>query len=146
MDPRNYPVLSATLIAPVVAWLTARYLPGLELSDEQATVIATGILAAGSFLATSLVRTKRTLPDPEATRSNSAVEVRPTTYRVRDDESGGGYQSGSRPASEMPPPTTGVRRDPLVRPPARHLKGDKPPGRDDPQWLAKPPPGHDVGP
>jgi hypothetical protein len=84
-DPRNYPVLSATLVAPVVAWLAARYLPGLELTDEQATVIATGILAAGSVLATTLVRSRRTLPDPTATRSNSAVEVRPTTYRIRDE-------------------------------------------------------------
>ena len=107
-DPRNYPVLSATLVAPVVTWLAARYLPGLELTDEQATVIATGILAAGSLLATGAVRSKRTLPDPDATKNNT-VRVKPTTYR-------GGYESGDTPASEMRSPATGVRR-PKPEPP-----------------------------
>jgi len=83
-DPRNYPVLSATLVAPVVTWLAARYLPGLELTDEQATVIATGILAAGSLLATTAVRSRRTLPDPDATKTG-AVRVQPTTYRSREE-------------------------------------------------------------
>jgi hypothetical protein len=87
-DPRNYPVVTATLLAPAVVWLAARYLPGLELTDEQATVIAAGALTAGSLLATTLVRSKRTLPDPDATRGNSAVEVRPTTHRIRDDDPG----------------------------------------------------------
>jgi len=62
-DPRNYPVITATLVAPVVTWLAARYLPGLELTDEQATIIATGALGAGSLLATNLVRSRRSLPD-----------------------------------------------------------------------------------
>src|SRR6266508_747223 len=65
-DPRHYPVLSATLVAPAVVWLAARYFPGLELTDEQATIIATGALGAGSLLATSLVRSRRSLPDPDA--------------------------------------------------------------------------------
>ena len=85
-DPRNYPVLSATLVALAVVWLAARYFPGLELSDEQAIIIAAGALGAGSFLAIILVRSRRTLPDPDATKGNSAVEVRPTTWRGRDDQ------------------------------------------------------------
>jgi hypothetical protein len=84
-NPKDYPVLSATLVAPAVAWLVARYLPGLELTDEQATIIAAAILAAGSGMATTMVRSRRSLPDPTATRSNSAVEVRPTTYKIRDE-------------------------------------------------------------
>lgn len=68
-NPANYPVAIGTLLAPAVAWVTARYLPGLELSDEQATVIAGFVLAAGSGLATKAVRTKRTLPDPDAVKA-----------------------------------------------------------------------------
>ena len=80
-DPRNYPVVTATLVAPAVAWLAARYLPGLELTDEQATVIATGILAAGSLLATTAVRSKRTLPNPDAVKGPPVVQAfEPTTY------------------------------------------------------------------
>jgi hypothetical protein len=106
---KDYPVLSATLVAPVVAWLAARYLPGLELTSDQATYVATGILGAGSLVATNLVRSRRTLPDPDATRGNSAVRVEPTTYRVRDEPLGG-HASGDTPASELQPPPSGVRR------------------------------------
>ena len=99
-DPRQYPVLTATLVAPVVTWLAARYLPGLELTDEQATVIATGALGAGSLLATNLVRSRRSLPDPDATKGPKVVQAfEPPPYS---------------PASAKPP-----RR---VRPP-----GDDPP-------------------
>lgn len=101
-DPREYPVLTATLVAPAVAWVAARYLPGLELSSEQATIVAGGILAAGSFLATNLVRSRRTLPMPDATRSNSAVEVRPTTVRLRDNEP---VPRRVRPPGQDPPGT-----------------------------------------
>ena len=80
-DPRSYPVLSATLVAPAVVWLAARYFPGLELTDEQATIIATGALGAGSLLATTLVRSRRSLPDPDATKGPKVVQAfEPTTY------------------------------------------------------------------
>ena len=34
-DPRSYPVLSATLVAPAVVWLAARYFPGLHRANRQ---------------------------------------------------------------------------------------------------------------
>lgn len=74
----SYPVLTATLLAPLVAYLGGKL--GLDLDDAEAAWLAGAVLAAGSTIATNLVRTRRTLPDPEATRSNSAVEVRPTTF------------------------------------------------------------------
>jgi hypothetical protein len=84
-DPRNYPVLSATLIAPAVAWLIARYLPGVDLSDEQVNMIAGLVLTAGSFLATALVRSKRTLPDPRAVRRPPSAEAL-LARRVRESQ------------------------------------------------------------
>lgn len=112
----SYPVLTATLLAPLVAYLGGKL--GLDLDDAQAAWLAGAVLAAGSTIATNLVRSRRTLPDPEATRSNSQVEVRPTTYRVQD-ETVGGYSSGDTPASELRPPTTGVRRAEPPRPQPR---------------------------
>jgi hypothetical protein len=84
-DPRNYPVLSATLIAPAVAWLIARYLPGVDLSDEQVNVIAGLVWAAGAFLATALVRSKRTLPDPKAVKAAPSAEAL-LAQRVRESQ------------------------------------------------------------
>jgi hypothetical protein len=103
-DPRNYPVLSATLVAPAVAWLVARYLPGLELTDEQATIIAAVILAAGSGMATTMVRSRRSLPDPTtavqvASRGTRVVE--PTTYTPPAAKP----HRRTRPPNDDPPPT-----------------------------------------
>ena len=64
LDPRNNPVITATLLAPAIAWLAARY--GLDVTDTQATQVAAAILVAGSLLARGAVRTRRTLPDPDA--------------------------------------------------------------------------------
>ena len=47
-------------------WLATCY--GFDLSPTQATQAAGVILAVGSLLARSTVRTKRTLLDPDATR------------------------------------------------------------------------------
>jgi hypothetical protein len=76
-NPANYPVALGTLLAPAVAWLIARYLPGLDLTDEQATIIAGFVLAAGSALATRAVRTKRTLPNPEAVKFQPSQPLPP---------------------------------------------------------------------
>lgn len=81
-DPRNYPVLTATLLAPVLAYVGG--VLGLNLDGEQATQLAAAILAVGSVLATASVRSRRTLPDPDATKGNT-VRVEPTTVRLRDD-------------------------------------------------------------
>ena len=82
-DPRNYPVITATLLAPVVAYVGG--VLGLDLTGEQATQLAAAVLGIGSVLATASVRTRRTLPDPDATRGNT-VRVEPTTVRLRDDQ------------------------------------------------------------
>ena len=66
MSPRTEPVALATVVAPLLGWLAARY--GLQLAPEQATWAAGVILAAGAALARSKVRTRRTLPNPDATR------------------------------------------------------------------------------
>lgn len=101
-NPKDYPVLSATLVAPLVTWLAARYLPGLELSAEQASYLAGGVLGAGSLLATNLVRSRRTLPDPDATRGNTAVRVEPTTVRIRDVDFPPGESEPLRPRRPDP--------------------------------------------
>jgi uncharacterized protein (DUF697 family) len=67
MSPATEPVVLATVLAPLVTWLATRY--GFDLTPTQATVAAGWILAAGSLLARSAVRTKRTLPDPNATKA-----------------------------------------------------------------------------
>jgi hypothetical protein len=52
-----------------------------------------------------------------------------------DEPRVGGYPSGRRKASEIPPPSTGIkppRQDDVAGPPRRHLKGDRPVRGDDP--------------
>ncbi len=78
-DPRHYPVLSATLVAPAVAYIGGRL--GLDLDDEQATILAGAILAVGSVLATASTRSRRSLPDPDAVKDPKVVQAfEPTTY------------------------------------------------------------------
>lgn len=67
--PRSEPVLTATLLAPVVAWVIAYFWPGTDVPTEQATIIATVILAIGSAVARSRVRTRASLPDPDAVKA-----------------------------------------------------------------------------
>jgi hypothetical protein len=83
MNPATEPVILATVLAPALTWLATRY--GFDLTPLQATQAAGVILAIGSLLARSAVRTKRTLPDPDATRNNT-VRVEPTTVRLRDQD------------------------------------------------------------
>lgn len=65
--PRSEPVLFATLLAPVVVWLAAYF--GLDMDETAATQVAGGVLLAGSVLARSRVRTRATLPDPDAVKA-----------------------------------------------------------------------------
>jgi hypothetical protein len=52
------PVLAAW-VAGLIAYLIARYLPGLNLTPEQAAWVAGAVLTVGSFLARRLVTTLR---------------------------------------------------------------------------------------
>jgi len=54
--PKSEPVLTATLLAPVLVWLAAYFFPGTDVSTEQATIAATVVLAIGSAVARSRVR------------------------------------------------------------------------------------------
>jgi len=67
--PRSEPVLTATLLAPVLVWLVAYFFPGTDISSEQATIAATVVLAIGSAVARSRVRTKASLPEPDAVKA-----------------------------------------------------------------------------
>lgn len=85
-NPANYPVVLGTLLAPAIAWVIARYLPGLELTEEQSTYIASLVLVAGSGLATRAVRSKRTLPNPDAVKGETVRRLPPAS----GTSSGGG--------------------------------------------------------
>lgn len=65
-SPRTEPVLSATLLVPVVVWLAAYF--GLDMDEQTATAVAGVVLLAGSLFARSKVRTRTTLPDPTAVK------------------------------------------------------------------------------
>jgi len=54
--PKSEPVLTATLLAPVLVWLVAYFFPGTDISSEQATIAATVVLAIGSAVARTRVR------------------------------------------------------------------------------------------
>ena len=82
--PKSEPVLTATLLVPVIVWLAAYFFPGTEVSTEQATIAATVVLAVGSAVARSRVRTKATLPDPEAVKPPPSVAPL-LSRRVRSD-------------------------------------------------------------
>jgi len=71
---RTEPVLIGTVLVPVIVWLGARY--GLDIDESTATNIAGVVLLAGGWIARNLVRTKATLPDPDA-------EVAATSKRKR---------------------------------------------------------------
>lgn len=105
-NPKEYPVLTATLLAPVVAYLGGKL--GLDLDDAQAAWLAGAVLAAGSTIATNLVRSRRTLPDPDATKDNTAVALasrgravaEPTRYTPPTKPP---LRSRVRPPAEEPP-------------------------------------------
>jgi hypothetical protein len=71
MSPSTEPVALATVLAPLLTWLAARY--GLDVTPEKATWAAGVILTIGAGLARSAVRTKRTLPDPDAVKDRPAT-------------------------------------------------------------------------
>jgi hypothetical protein len=62
---KNNPVLIAALVPIVVYVATAM---GFNVDEELAATIAGGVLVAGSLAARTMVRTKRTLPDPDAVK------------------------------------------------------------------------------
>lgn len=64
--PKSEPVLTATLLAPVVVWAAAYF--GLSMDTTTATQLAGVVLLAGSVLARSRVRTRASLPDPTAVK------------------------------------------------------------------------------
>jgi uncharacterized protein (DUF697 family) len=107
MSPATEPVVLATLLAPLLTWLGAYY--GLSVSPEKATSAAFVILTVGAGLARSMVRTKATLPDPTATKTNTAVQVasrgtrvvEPTTYTPPAAKP----HRRARPPDDDPPPT-----------------------------------------
>jgi hypothetical protein len=63
---RNEPVAIATVLIPVIVWLAAYF--GIDVSAETATAIAGAVLAVGGTVARAMVRTKRTLPNPDAVK------------------------------------------------------------------------------
>jgi hypothetical protein len=63
---KNNPVALATL-APVIVYLAAAF--GLNIDEDTAATVAGGVLVVGGFLARQLVRTRRTLPDPDAVKA-----------------------------------------------------------------------------
>lgn len=71
----NNPVLIAAL-APIVVYLAAAL--GFEVEEGLAATIAGVVLVLGGLLARGLVRTRRTLPDPDAVKIRPAP---PTTYQ-----------------------------------------------------------------
>jgi len=58
------PVLTATLLAPLVVWLAAYF--GFDLDEATATQIAGGVLLAGSLVARQRVRPLSKGPGPSA--------------------------------------------------------------------------------
>jgi hypothetical protein len=64
---KNEPVALAAVLAPIIVYLAA-YL-GFDVSGETAATIAGAVLVVGGGIARSLVRTKRTLPDPNAVKN-----------------------------------------------------------------------------
>lgn len=71
MSVKTEPVALATVLAPLLTWLGARY--GLDVDAEKATWAAGVILTIGAGLARSVVRTKATLPDPDAVKSPPGI-------------------------------------------------------------------------
>jgi hypothetical protein len=65
----NEPVGLAAVLAPILAYLLAAM--GLDVDAETAAAIAGVVLVVGGAVARMLVRTKRTLPDPQAVKPGS---------------------------------------------------------------------------
>jgi hypothetical protein len=51
--------VAINMLVTALTWLAARYIPGLELSPEQATAIAGAVLLAGTAIARMAVTTLR---------------------------------------------------------------------------------------
>jgi hypothetical protein len=117
----------------IVALLAAAAVIGAELPPD-APGWLTGTFAVLGAFGVLAVRNARPV-----TREDLAREV---DYHVRPERpKRGGYSSGSRRASDMPPPQTGIKPyrqpgprqddDDLAGPPRRHVRGDLPVRPDD---------------
>ena len=102
MNPIAKEPVAVQVLAGAVVWLAARY--GLSLPNEVALQIAGGAVVVLAPFVRQLVSptVKAQATDPAATKTGT-VRVKPTTYH-------GGYESGDVEASELRPPSTGVRR------------------------------------
>jgi hypothetical protein len=69
MNPKNEPVAIGTVLVPLVVWLAARY--GFKADEDTATQIAGILVVIGAGLARAMVRTKRTLPNPDAVKPSA---------------------------------------------------------------------------
>ena len=67
---KNEPVALAAVLAPIITYLAAYF--GFDLEPATAASIAGAVLVVGGGVARSLVRTKRTLPDPDAVKPTAA--------------------------------------------------------------------------
>ena len=85
------PVLTATLLAPLVVWLAAYF--GFYLDEATATQLAGGVLLVGSLFARQRVRPLSKGPGPSAAGLLGQRAKRDTR---------GGYPSGDVPASKLP--------------------------------------------
>jgi hypothetical protein len=64
---KNEPVALAAVLAPIVVYLAAAL--GFDLDQGTAATIAGAVLVIGGGVARSQVRTKRTLPNPDAVKA-----------------------------------------------------------------------------
>jgi uncharacterized protein (DUF697 family) len=62
---KNNPVAIASVV-PIIVYLAAAF--GFDVDEETAAGIAGFVLLAGGAVARQLVRTKRTLPNPDAVK------------------------------------------------------------------------------
>jgi hypothetical protein len=69
MNPKNEPVAIGTVLVPLVVWLAARY--GFKVDADTAIQIAGALVVIGAGAARAMVRTKRTLPNPDAVKPNA---------------------------------------------------------------------------
>jgi hypothetical protein len=63
---KNEPVAIGAVLVPIIVWLATRY--GIDMTAETASAVAGVVLVIGGAVARMLVRTKRTLPDPDAVK------------------------------------------------------------------------------
>jgi hypothetical protein len=107
---REHPTV-VTWAASALVWLGARY--GLDVDPAVATqgafVLLTVGLAAAHRITTPLSNPKDNQGRPLEPRRDPVLPLHEPT-RYQQPPRRGGYESGTTPASELPPPSQGVRR------------------------------------